>query len=350
MTERTDLVRTPFIPRYAEVRHLLTLLDGVLKPVVTGLIQSLHEQMGTPQDPVDWSNPDTWIPERLTGDQAALAWRIWQQTEHTVSPRYLDGSYYLIDTEGSLVPDSANVYRLSDRGKAFLQGDPALLREVDTHEGLLQLLQMLATKTRAMRGDVLPEWSAFLVEHSRLSTPTTAKHTLQRRLRNLIERGFVLREGNTYSITLADMAYVGSESVTLGGASRQPSITPLQEVAQSVQVFNQKQREALRGALIQMRPYRFEQLVRDLLEAMGYDNVEVTRESGDKGVDVVATIEFGITTIIEVVQVKRHQGNIQRPVLDQLRGHPRHHHYTRRFQQRLYRRRALSRSRSHWAY
>jgi restriction system protein len=62
------------------------------------------------------------------------------------------------------------------------------------------------------------------------------------------------------------------------------------------------------------------QLVRDLLEAMGYEDVTVTKASGDYGVDVVATVQFGITTITEVVQVKRRQESIQRPILDQLRG------------------------------
>ena len=69
-----------------------------------------------------------------------------------------------------------------------------------------------------------------------------------------------------------------------------------------------------------MHPYRFEHLVRDLLEAMGYEDVTVTKASGDYGVDVVATVQFGITTITEVVQVKRRQDSIQRPILDQLRG------------------------------
>ncbi len=69
-----------------------------------------------------------------------------------------------------------------------------------------------------------------------------------------------------------------------------------------------------------MSPYQFEHLVRDLLESMGYEDVKVTKEAGDKGVDVLGTVQFGITTITEVVQVKRHKGNIGRPVLDQLRG------------------------------
>jgi restriction system protein len=69
-----------------------------------------------------------------------------------------------------------------------------------------------------------------------------------------------------------------------------------------------------------MPPYRFEHLIRDLLEARGYEDVMVTRESGDKGVDVLATVQFGITTITEVIQVKRHRESIGLPVLDQLRG------------------------------
>lgn len=71
-----------------------------------------------------------------------------------------------------------------------------------------------------------------------------------------------------------------------------------------------------------MPPYQFEHLIGDLMEAMGYEDVTVTKQSGDKGVDVVATVQFGITTVREVVQVKRHGGKvtIQRQIIDQLRG------------------------------
>jgi len=79
-------------------------------------------------------------------------------------------------------------------------------------------------------------------------------------------------------------------------------------------------REELRQQLRAMNPYQFEQLIGDLLEAMGYEDVTVTKASGDYGVDVVATVQFGITTITEVVQVKRYQNTIQRHTLDQLRG------------------------------
>ncbi len=69
-----------------------------------------------------------------------------------------------------------------------------------------------------------------------------------------------------------------------------------------------------------MDPYQFEHLVKRLLEAMGYEDVEVTKASNDKGVDVVADIELGISRVREVIQVKRQSSNVSRPVLDSLRG------------------------------
>jgi hypothetical protein len=76
----------------------------------------------------------------------------------------------------------------------------------------------------------------------------------------------------------------------------------------------------LRERLENMGPFAFERLICDLLSEMGYEDVEVTQPSNDKGVDVKAVAQLGITTINEVIQVKRHRANIQRPVLDMLRG------------------------------
>jgi restriction system protein len=69
-----------------------------------------------------------------------------------------------------------------------------------------------------------------------------------------------------------------------------------------------------------LEPYAFEHFVKELLEAMDYENVEVTKQSGDKGGDVVANFQFGITEIKEVVQVKRSEITVRRPLIDQLRG------------------------------
>ena len=79
-------------------------------------------------------------------------------------------------------------------------------------------------------------------------------------------------------------------------------------------------RESIRDILAEIDPFAFEYLVKRLLEEMTYDNVKVTSRSGDGGVDVVADIELGITSVREVVQAKRHKRTIQRKDLDALRG------------------------------
>jgi len=53
---------------------------------------------------------------------------------------------------------------------------------------------------------------------------------------------------------------------------------------------------------------------------MDYEDVRVTKVSNDKGVDVIARAQFGITEITEVVQVKCTESTITRPKVDELRG------------------------------
>ena len=70
-------------------------------------------------------------------------------------------------------------------------------------------------------------------------------------------------------------------------------------------------RESLRKLLRDMDPFAFEHLIKRLLGELDYQNVEVTARSDDGGVDVVGDIELGITSVREVVQVKRHRRPIQ---------------------------------------
>lgn len=312
MSERATKVRTPLFPLYSEVRKLLPIWEGVTQSNVRGMINAIFEQTGTPQNPVDWSDPDTWIPERLTDEERELARRIWEEPGKTVNPRHVYGSYLFINGFNLLVADGMGVYRLSERGQSFLRDDAKVVREIDEIEGLPDLLAILASKPQARRADLLEEWGEFLQQYSTYGTASTITKTLRKRLLNLIERGFVEREGSVYRITKRGIAYAALLT--------RRTTDPKRDVMDAVRTFNTSQLKKLREFLLKMPPYNFEQLVRDLLEAMGYEDVTVTKQSGDKGVDVVATVQFGITTITEVVQVKRHQGNLSRTVIDQLRG------------------------------
>jgi restriction system protein len=317
MTEPVHKVRAPYFPRYSEVRRLLTILDGIPKSTIKSMIAAIWEQVGTPQQPVDWSDPTTWIEQRLSGESAKLARQICEQSQRQVNPRYIDGTYLFINAK-EFFAWRVPICQLTERGKAFLAQDPGVIREIDDEEGVLDLLSMLATKKRAMSRDLLPEWGEFLRAYSHFGTEATIKDTLRRRLVNLIERGLVEREGNSYIITQAGMDYAAT--------APKHATDPRRDMLRAVQAFNEKEREALRKRLSTMSPYLFEHLIGRLLEAMGYEDVIVTKASGDQGVDVIAKAQFGITTVTEVVQVKRHQHNITSPTVNQLRGVlPLHH-------------------------
>ena len=70
-----------------------------------------------------------------------------------------------------------------------------------------------------------------------------------------------------------------------------------------------------------MPPDAFEALIGQLLAALGFDEVEVTRRSGDGGIDVRGTLVVGdVIRIRMAVQVKRWQHNVQSPTVQQVRG------------------------------
>lgn len=322
MSDRESKVRTPLFPLYSWVRALLPIFNGQKKSDVTHLIQAIWDQTGTPQNPIDWTEPDKWIEERLQDNHAKLARRIWEESGHLVNPRHIYGSYLFINGYDLLNIKQDGIYAISGVGHAFLKGEEATLQALDDAEGFLKLLAILATKKQAKRSDLLPEWTEYLQAYSKYTTSSTFKDTLSRRMANLVDRKLVSREGNAYDITEAGLKYINRVAPA--------EIDSKRDVLLAMDQYNTKQREALHESLSSMHPYQFEHLIRELLEAIGYEDVTVTKESGDKGVDVVATVQFGITTITEVVQVKRTpKSSIGRPILDQLRGALPYHHAIR---------------------
>jgi restriction system protein len=306
----TFVVRTPLFPLYSEVDHLIRVWHGYTKKSVLSMINAIVEQTGTPQDPVDWTNPDEWIGQRLSGQDRELAERTWAAK---VNPRHSYGAYLFINSNGLLRMDAVGIYRITDDGERFLKMDVGLLRKLDQWEGIPDLLAILSANSPAKRGDLIEDWGAFLHARSKFGTPSTIKDTLRRRLLNLVERGLVIREINTYKISPEGSQYASHWQGTAAEKTNHSAHA-------AVKAHNQQQEQTFRDTLAVMDPYRFEVLIKDLLEAMDYEDVVVTKQSGDKGIDVVATYQFGITQIREVVQVKRQKSNVIRPILDQLRG------------------------------
>ena len=90
-----------------------------------------------------------------------------------------------------------------------------------------------------------------------------------------------------------------------------------------IERHNHQVRKALREHLLAMKPGEFEELISELLTEMGFEMVNVTKLSGDGGIDVRGTMVVGdVVRIKMAVQVKKWKlkNNIHVPVVRDVRG------------------------------
>jgi restriction system protein len=309
----------PGVPTYQKVRRLLKVLDGVDYNVLRCMFDRLRELRGSPQETENWTNPDEWIPVKLTGSEQALALDIWNGSGQELNPRHLHDPYYFSTKQGLLERTSGGRLSVTDRGRSFL--DPTTGAEVmaimDAEEGLLFLLQTLAEIGSGKRADILPRFSEYCLTQTTLESENVIKGALYDRMLNLVNRGLVERNGQVYEITEFGLSYLQRSLSQIPGELRNPKQSELERLAQEMR----KGARADLGAFLgDMDPFKFEELIHLLLEEMGYMNVVTTSPTNDKGVDVIADIQMGISSVREVVQAKRFKGVVNRKVLDELRG------------------------------
>lgn len=94
-------------------------------------------------------------------------------------------------------------------------------------------------------------------------------------------------------------------------------------LAFQIEQHNHQVRKKLRERLLTMKAGEFEELIAQLLAEMGFEMVEVTKLSGDGGIDVRGTLVVGdVVRIKMAVQAKKWKlkSNIQAPVVQQVRG------------------------------
>jgi restriction system protein len=88
-----------------------------------------------------------------------------------------------------------------------------------------------------------------------------------------------------------------------------------------IDAHNTAIRKQLHTKLFDISAADFEQLVGKLLGALGFEKVQVTKQSGDGGIDVYGTLIVGeVISIRMAVQVKRWKNNVQAPTVQQVRG------------------------------
>ena len=92
-------------------------------------------------------------------------------------------------------------------------------------------------------------------------------------------------------------------------------------LAFQIELHNADVRKKLHASLQAMNPTEFEELIVQLLVALGFEDVNLTPASGDGGIDVRGTLVVGDVVRTQMaVQVKRWRRNVQAPIVQQVRG------------------------------
>lgn len=303
---------TLWLPKYAAARHFIRIMDSTSYSTYWTMWNDITTQIGNKQRKVNWTEPDIWIPERLADkdDSRHLAMRLWQESEKSINPRWSYEIWRFV-AASELAAIRNDVFVLLPRGKRFIDGEETIVKEIDENEGILYLLSEIADRGPGTRKDFIRNFISYF-RHATTWSDSSIASSYSARLNNLLDRNLVAKAGSNYQITDAGIKYIQDISGSDDGFAANVEL-----------VVNQKNayaREKLAAYLLSMDPFLFEHLIKLLLEEMGYHDVEVTSPTNDKGVDVIANIQLGISSVREVIQVKRYQGSIGRPILDQLRG------------------------------
>jgi restriction system protein len=96
--------------------------------------------------------------------------------------------------------------------------------------------------------------------------------------------------------------------------------TPV-SIRQQIEGIQDQVRKELQQQLFTMHPQKFEELIRSLLEVMGFDEAETTAYANDKGVDVRGILRpNALNTTKVAVQAKRAKRNVGPGAVRDLRG------------------------------
>lgn len=309
---------TTWIPGYDEARKFLQFLEGERFSLWRSMIDAIYAKWKSPDMKGKWSDPEVYIPLVTYGEVQDFAFRIWHETKF--NPRDTGDSVDLAEHH-SLADWTNDIITLTETGKQFLDNDENTVAKIDRYEGILVILEVAAAQGPSREGDFVPAFQEFFRRYTTFSQKNTGLVALRYRLHNLSKRGLLERRGKNYQVTDAGINYLVRWPAADENATRM--VRDFSHYSQIIKLNNQNDAaisQHLAQHLSGMHPIQFEHLVKHLLEVMGYENVEVTSAGNDKGVDVVADIELGISRVREVIQVKRQKSNVGRVILDSLRG------------------------------
>ncbi|MEQ1503200.1 MAG: restriction endonuclease [Myxococcota bacterium] len=310
--------RVSHLPTWRALRGFVTVADGRPREHLSALHGAIRELKGGDHD---FTQPEQWLVALVQDPARTFGLDLWRASKEALNPRYVAHAASVASRYDLLEEDDDGALKLTEAGRGFLTSpDGPVERELDVAEGVARVLAVVAEHGPERSAALLVPFQEWSLKHTGMRSEATVRVALHARLANLADRGLVERNGQAWTITPAGLARLGREPDALVDDKADEDKDELLDLVREINEQQQRVRERIRQALYEMDPYAFEHLVKRLLEEMGYDGVEVTAASGDKGVDVVGRIKVGITDVTEVIQAKRQKGNVGRPVLDGLRG------------------------------
>jgi restriction system protein len=161
-------VKSIMLPRYGVAQRLLCTLSGRARSTVTGMIRSVYLWSGTPGEPRTRSNRLEWIDSLLEGAERDLAHRIWKDSGNTINPRYVKGAHLFLNKHGLMSVRDDGCYMITLKGIRFERNEFRTVAEIDTGEGLLELLNLASSLSS--RGTDLCEVAGFRGDYVDIQT------------------------------------------------------------------------------------------------------------------------------------------------------------------------------------
>ena len=186
-----------------------------------------------------------------------------------------------------------------------------------------ELLEMLPSGTQRKWNNRV-NWSCFdLYKAKLLDRPTKGYYRINEAGRKALKEAPEHITRKYLSKVSKDFEAFVTPGLTPGGTKGTPPTpdpvdrTPDEQIGMAMETIDRFLRSDLLEQLSNVKPYRFEQVVIDLLFAMGYggsreEAAQVTKRSGDEGIDgVINEDRLGLDVIY--VQAKRWKSTVGRP-------------------------------------
>lgn len=142
-----------------------------------------------------------------------------------------------------------------------------------------------------------------------------------------LQKGLLETAGQTPHATMGARLYTESlkENSRFKRGDEKGTFTLLVEspkgIKHQIESIQKQVHQDLRKHLLKMHPRKFEELIRILLEEMGFDEAETTAYINDKGVDVRGILKTNpLSTTKVAIQAKRWTGNVGAGIVRDLRG------------------------------